>query len=51
MCEEFRRILSEMKVAILAGGQGSRLAEETRVKSKAMVPVGDDPILWHLLKY
>ena len=40
-----------MKVAILAGGQGTRLAEETRVKSKAMVRIGDQPILWHLLKY
>ena len=40
-----------MKVAILAGGQGTRLTEETRVKSKAMVPIGDQPILWHLLKY
>jgi glucose-1-phosphate cytidylyltransferase len=40
-----------MKVAILAGGQGTRLAEETRVKAKAMVPIGEQPILWHLLKY
>ena len=40
-----------MKVAVLAGGQGTRLAEETRVKSKAMVRIGDRPILWHLLKY
>jgi len=40
-----------MKVAILAGGKGTRLAEETRVKSKAMVAIGDRPILWHLLKY
>ena len=40
-----------MKVAVLAGGQGTRLAEETRVKSKAMVRIGDAPILWHLLKY
>jgi glucose-1-phosphate cytidylyltransferase len=40
-----------MKVAILAGGQGTRLAEETRVKAKAMVAIGDQPILWHLLKY
>jgi glucose-1-phosphate cytidylyltransferase len=40
-----------MKVAILAGGQGTRLAEETRAKSKAMVCIGDQPILWHLLKY
>jgi glucose-1-phosphate cytidylyltransferase len=40
-----------MKVAVLAGGQGTRLAEETRVKSKAMVRIGAQPILWHLLKY
>jgi glucose-1-phosphate cytidylyltransferase len=40
-----------MKVAILAGGLGSRLLEETRVKSKAMVPIGDQPILWHILKH
>ena len=40
-----------MKVAVLAGGQGTRLAEETRVKSKAMVRIGEQPILWHLLKY
>lgn len=38
-------------VAILAGGQGSRLLEETRSKSKAMVPIGDQPILWHIIKY
>lgn len=40
-----------MKVAVLAGGQGTRLAEETRVKSKAMVRIGAQPILWHVLKY
>lgn len=40
-----------MKVAILAGGQGTRLSEETRAKSKAMVRIGEQPILWHLLKY
>src|SRR5918996_4240210 len=40
-----------MRVAVLAGGQGARLAEETRVKSKAMVPIGAQPILWHLLRY
>lgn len=40
-----------MKVAILAGGQGMRLAEETQNKSKAMVRIGADPILWHLIKY
>lgn len=40
-----------MKVAILAGGKGSRLAEETGTKSKAMVRIGDDPILQHVMKY
>ncbi len=42
---------AEMKVVILAGGKGSRLAEETGTKSKAMVRIGDDPILWHIMKY
>lgn len=40
-----------MKIAILAGGRGSRLAEETNVKSKAMVPIGDEPVLWHIMRY
>jgi glucose-1-phosphate cytidylyltransferase len=40
-----------MKVAILAGGFGSRLVEETRSKSKAMVRIGDEPVLWHIVKY
>jgi glucose-1-phosphate cytidylyltransferase len=40
-----------MKVAILAGGLGSRLSEETRSKSKAMVRIGDEPVLWHIIDY
>lgn len=40
-----------MKVAILAGGIGSRLAEETEVKPKPMVEVGGKPILWHIMRY
>ena len=39
-----------MKVAILAGGLGSRLAEETEVKPKPMVEIGGRPILWHIMK-
>src|SRR4051812_49122084 len=39
-----------MKVAILAGGVGSRIAEETEVKPKPMVEVGGKPILWHIMK-
>jgi len=40
-----------MKVAILAGGVGSRLAEETEVKPKPMVEIGGRPILWHIMMY
>lgn len=39
-----------MKVAILAGGVGSRLAEETEVKPKPMVEIGGKPMLWHIMK-
>lgn len=40
-----------MKVAILAGGFGTRLAEETEVKPKPMVEIGGKPILWHIMKH
>ena len=40
-----------MKVAILAGGFGSRLAEETEVKPKPMVEIGGKPILWHIMMH
>ena len=39
-----------MKAVILAGGLGTRLAEETAVRPKPMVEVGGRPVLWHLLK-
>lgn len=39
-----------MKAVILAGGYGSRLSEETQVKPKPMVEIGDAPILWHIMK-
>ena len=39
-----------MKVVILAGGLGTRLAEETDVKPKPMVEIGSMPILWHIMK-
>ncbi len=39
-----------MKVVILAGGLGTRLAEETVVKPKPMVEIGGRPILWHIMK-
>jgi glucose-1-phosphate cytidylyltransferase len=40
-----------MKVVILAGGLGTRLAEETEVKPKPMVEIGGRPILWHIMKH
>lgn len=40
-----------MKVAILAGGVGSRIMEETVVRPKPMVEIGGRPILWHIMKY
>src|SRR5262245_49334673 len=39
-----------MKVVILAGGMGTRLAEETDIKPKPMVEIGGRPILWHIMK-
>ena len=39
-----------MKAVILAGGLGTRLAEETVLRPKPMVEIGGKPILWHILK-
>ncbi|MBR4314651.1 MAG: glucose-1-phosphate cytidylyltransferase [Lachnospiraceae bacterium] len=40
-----------MKVVILAGGFGTRISEESHLKPKPMVEIGDMPILWHIMKY
>jgi len=40
----------DMKTVILAGGPGTRLAEETDVRPKPMVEIGGAPILWHIMK-
>lgn len=40
-----------MKVVILAGGFGTRISEESHLKPKPMIEIGDKPILWHLMKY
>ncbi len=40
-----------MKVVILAGGFGTRIMEESHLKPKPMIEVGDSPILWHIMKY
>jgi len=39
-----------MKVVILCGGKGTRLAEETQVIPKPMVEIGGHPMLWHIMK-
>ena len=39
-----------MKAVILAGGFGTRIAEETHLKPKPMIEIGGKPILWHILK-
>tara|TARA_B100001093_G_scaffold519066_1_gene606272 strand:- start:2919 stop:3641 length:723 start_codon:yes stop_codon:yes gene_type:complete len=39
-----------MKLVIFAGGFGSRLSEETRLKPKPLVEIGDKPIIWHIMK-
>ena len=40
-----------MKVVILAGGLGTRLAEETEIKPKPMLEIGGHPLLWHIMKH
>ena len=40
-----------MKIVILAGGFGTRISEESHLKPKPMIEIGDAPILWHIMKY
>ena len=40
-----------MKTVILAGGFGTRISEESHLRPKPMIEIGDAPILWHILKY
>jgi glucose-1-phosphate cytidylyltransferase len=42
--------MAGIKAVILAGGRGSRLAEETSARPKPMVEIGGQPILWHIMK-
>ncbi len=39
-----------MKVVLLAGGYGTRISEESHLKPKPMIDIGDRPILWHIMK-
>ncbi len=45
-----KRRLSEIPVFVLCVGPGTRLREETEVRPKPMVPVGNRPILWHIMR-
>ncbi|WP_295756634.1 glucose-1-phosphate cytidylyltransferase [uncultured Oscillibacter sp.] len=40
-----------MKAVILAGGLGTRISEESHLKPKPMITIGEQPILWHIMKY
>ena len=40
-----------MKVVILAGGLGTRISEESHLRPKPMIEIGEHPILWHIMKY
>lgn len=40
-----------MKAVILAGGLGTRISEETHLKPKPMIEIGDKPILWHIMQH
>lgn len=40
-----------MKLVILAGGFGTRISEESHLKPKPMIEIGEKPIMWHLMKY
>jgi len=39
-----------MKIVILAGGFGTRISEESHLKPKPMIEIGERPILWHIMK-
>ena len=39
-----------MKIVILAGGLGTRISEESHLKPKPMIEIGNMPIIWHIMK-
>ena len=43
-------MINSVPVVLLAGGLGTRLAEETETRPKPMVEIGGKPILWHVMK-
>src|SRR6266545_1243354 len=49
-CRKFSVRRLGMKVVILAGGFGTRISEESHLKPKPMIEIGEKPILWHIMK-
>lgn len=45
---EAKGMVKNMKVILLAGGYGTRISEESHLKPKPMIEIGDKPILWHI---
>ena len=39
-----------MKTVILCGGRGTRLRDETEFRPKPLLPIGDRPVLWHIMR-
>lgn len=50
MKQSKEKLLANMKVVILAGGFGTRISEESHLKPKPMIEIGEKPILWHIMK-
>jgi len=48
--DTIEELLPRMQAVILAGGRGTRLEEETEVRPKPMLEIGERPILWHIMK-
>lgn len=44
-------MIKKMRVVILCGGMGTRLAEQTEIRPKPLVEIGGKPILWHIMKH
>ena len=43
--------MKNLKVVILAGGRGTRIADENEIRPKPLIEIGGKPILWHIMKY
>ena len=48
--EDFFEKNHAMKTVILAGGLGTRISEESQYKPKPLIDIGEQPILWHIMK-